>query len=365
MTTTDEQQIITCIVCGEQSRRLHYHVKKAHNMGMLEYEMLTPYDDQLIAEFEKAKRTNKRLAEFTIDDVVQCQICKEFHGKIGGKHIQNHNITKKEYEQQFPGAPTICRNLRKRLSTNNVEYHIAKHGEEDGRRKYEEYKQMLADKNSFVYKQTKHGWTKQQYDDYNKSRAQSKDNMIKRYGKAEGTKRWKEYVETQKIAGSSLEWFIDKHGDDEGRRVWAEINKKKAYSGTDHVSKAEMIFVTELIKNVGFSNSTIYYGSEAQYYVIKQSHCYLYDFVVTEPYKLCIEFHGDYWHCNPIKYLPESIHSHLKKSAQEIWDRDKRKQLAIEEQGFRYHVVWERDWNKDKEKCLTDIIQIIQELTNE
>jgi G:T-mismatch repair DNA endonuclease (very short patch repair protein) len=223
---------------------------------------------------------------------------------------------------------------------------------------------MLADKNSFEYKKKKYGWTREQFNEYNKSRAQSKNNMVTRYGIEEGTKRWSEYVETQRYAGSSLEWFILKHGEEVGLQLWDEINKKKAIGGNNmQVSRIEQAFVDLLIQIPELDDADVMYGEGSQYMVSVSGRYYLYDFVVLKPYKLCIEFHGDYWHCNPVKYAPDFIHSHLQLSAQEIWDKNLQKQLVIEAQGFRYHVVWENDWRTDKVSCLEVITNIIDELS--
>lgn len=64
--------------------------------------------------------------------------------------------------------------------------------------------------NSLEYKQIKHGWTKEQFDTYNKSRATTKKSLIEKYGEQEGTQKWKEYCNKQSYAGCKLEYFIEK-----------------------------------------------------------------------------------------------------------------------------------------------------------
>lgn len=67
---------------------------------------------------------------------------------------------------------------------------------------------------------------------------------------------------------------------------------------------------------------------------------YFYDFVNTTR-KFCVEFHGDYWH------QPGDPH-------------DKRKQEVLEQRGFSIYVVWESDYNSDKEQCIKNLIERIR-----
>ena len=62
----------------------------------------------------------------------------------------------------------------------------------------------------------------------------------------------------------------------------------------------------------------------------------------------CIEFFGDYWHCNPNKYQSNFIHPESKLTAQDIWDRDKIRLERIKSQGYNIFVIWESDNIIDK-----------------
>lgn len=57
-----------------------------------------------------------------------------------------------------------------------------------------------------------------------------------------------------------------------------------------------------------------------------------------------IEIHGDYWHANP--NLPEFRYGHtkhktIKKTLQEIWDKDESKRQDILDAGYAYQQYWE------------------------
>lgn len=70
---------------------------------------------------------------------------------------------------------------------------------------------------------------------------------------------------------------------------------------------------------------------------------YFYDFHV-EGTNLLIEVNGDYWHCNPVKYINGPINE-LQRFA--ITRDDLKRKLAIQN-GYQLHVVWENDWKYDR-----------------
>lgn len=69
--------------------------------------------------------------------------------------------------------------------------------------------------------------------------------------------------------------------------------------------------------------------------------------------KKVIEFFGDYWHANPIKYGPEAMIR--KKKASDIWQHDEKKIIDLRDAGYDVLVIWERDYQINPslilEKC--------------
>lgn len=82
---------------------------------------------------------------------------------------------------------------------------------------------------------------------------------------------------------------------------------------------------------------------------------YRYDFVNTE-LKICIEFNGDYWHCNPELFEESYKNTMLNKAAKEIWEYDKNKLEFIKKQGYQIFVVWESEYEKNTEEILLKIM---------
>lgn len=76
--------------------------------------------------------------------------------------------------------------------------------------------------------------------------------------------------------------------------------------------------------------------------------------IYIEKYNLIIEFNGDYWHCNPLKYSSDYLHPHKKKLSKEIWDEDKLRIDNIKKYGYNLEVIWESEFNDFN--CINKII---------
>lgn len=66
--------------------------------------------------------------------------------------------------------------------------------------------------------------------------------------------------------------------------------------------------------------------------------------------RIAIEFNGDYWHCNPIKYNESYFHKELNMTAKQKWEYDELKIKECQQMGIELIVVWEHDWVHDKEQ---------------
>jgi len=66
---------------------------------------------------------------------------------------------------------------------------------------------------------------------------------------------------------------------------------------------------------------------------------------VNESTKHIIEVYGDYWHCNPKLFDKGFYHRQLKKTAEEKWSLDLKRQQYLESLGYKVTVVWESDLN--------------------
>jgi very-short-patch-repair endonuclease len=68
---------------------------------------------------------------------------------------------------------------------------------------------------------------------------------------------------------------------------------------------------------------------------------YTVDFLVNEKY--IVECYGDYWHCNPQQYTSSYFNKGKKKTAEEIWNRDRHRKEYFEQLGYKFICLWETD----------------------
>lgn len=262
---------------------------------------------------------------------------------------------------------------------------IAKHGEEEGLRRWEVYRKKQSDSNTFEYKQEKYGWTKEVFDEYNKSRSQTLDNMILRYGATEGARRWEEYCSLQARSGITLEYFIEKYnGDVDAAKSRVEkIRKMKSntYEGyvlrygekdasvlwQDYLSKkssgcskiANQLF-SDLDNSLGCPDD-IYFADKNFEFVVRRkgTKAHFLDFYFKSKNKV-IEFFGDYWHMNPKIYSENDINRTTKFSAKEHWVGDSDRITFLTSCGFDVKIVWESEYRQNPKGVIEECIRYLE-----
>ncbi len=78
-----------------------------------------------------------------------------------------------------------------------------------------------------------------------------------------------------------------------------------------------------------------------------------------------MEFLGDYWHANPIKYSENESISYpngIKKIAKDVWENDNIRFESIRKRGFKLFLVWESDYKSDQKMCIE---KLLKEIRNE
>lgn len=88
------------------------------------------------------------------------------------------------------------------------------------------------------------------------------------------------------------------------------------------------------------------------------SHKYFID-IFSGPMKTVIEFNGDYWHCNPTIYSGSFVHPWKHKTAEQIWEEDKRRLDVLSDKGYHTFVVWEKDYIADREGTLSRLTESV------
>jgi G:T-mismatch repair DNA endonuclease (very short patch repair protein) len=175
----------------------------------------------------------------------------------------------------------------------------------------------------------------------------------------------------------SLDICIQKHGKEKGRKIWEdrqkkwldnlnskseeekiEINRKKLFNNSGYSKISQNLFwsIYEFYKknNIKFEEL----NSEVIRYDKKNKKHYRYDYV-DFTLKKCIEFNGDYWHCNPSKYNENYIHTIMNKSAKEIWDNDEKKIRWMNEHSYQVLTIWESEYRKNPEQTLEKCLNFL------
>ena len=242
---------------------------------------------------------------------------------------------------------------------NTLDNFIEKHGEKEGSQRFKSYCDKQAYSNTLEYMIKKYGESRgiEKYYTANKLRAVTLDNLIKKHGKIIGTKIYDEYVSKQRTNGKTLSYFVEKYGEKRGKKIYEDIGKRKSLSydgfllrnGGDiekatakfeiycqqryesnilraGVSKSSQDFFLKLhveLRNIKITD--VYYASFNQEWginVVGKRFVYL-DFFCRSRGKV-IEFYGDYYHANPLKFKSSDIIKCFGgvKTAETIWEED-------------------------------------------
>ncbi len=95
---------------------------------------------------------------------------------------------------------------------------ILKYGEKKGLINWNSYRSKQAESNTFKYKKEKLGWTKEQFDAYNKTRGVTLENLIKKHGLNKGTCVWNNYIKKQKLT-KSFDYMVNKFGLEKTKKI--------------------------------------------------------------------------------------------------------------------------------------------------
>lgn len=241
---------------------------------------------------------------------------------------------------------------------------IKKYGEEEGTKRWNNYCKIQAETNTFEYKQKNYGWTKEEFNSFNKSRAVTKKNLINKYGEEEGTRKYNEYVKKQRTTKSwdymvkvygerkareinrskalTKENYIKKYGEVEGEQKWKEyINNRET-----PFSKISQECFDRLDAILSKDHETYYYSKNKEYIIQCGNITYHLDYYIKD-LNICIEFNGSVFHGDPRIY-EDNDHCNpfdSRVTAKELRDKDlKRYQDLYIFNKIKTIVIWELDY---------------------
>ena len=237
---------------------------------------------------------------------------------------------------------------------------IIKWGEEEGKKRWKSYCDKQAETNTFKYKQEKYGWSKEQFEEFNKSRAVTLELCIERHGEEAGRKMWDEYCERQRYT-TSLEYMIEEYGEEEGIKKFKDFCYYRTNScGSRSYSLISQQCFNTIYSHINTTNEIFYHDLNREYSIINNTNTYNLDFY-DKTKNLVIEFLGDYWHANPKRYNSDEIIIHHQKSicVKDIWKYDKQRKRNICKvlNNPIYIEVWESDWKENPDKVMEEILK--------
>lgn len=255
----------------------------------------------------------------------------------------------------------ICSNT----TAVTLETLIKKWGIDIGKQKWEIYKHKQSISNSYEYKHKKYGWTEDDYNKYNKSRAITLDNLINKYGENIGNEKWNIYLEKQHIT-KSYEYMVDKFGKDEADNInkskgitldnfikrYGEIEGVKRFDKVmqkmpNFYSKISQDCFNKIDKYLSKKYTTYYATKNTEYGVNLKTYYICLDYYIKE-INLCIEFNGTHFHADPTVYNENDYPNPYDKTitAKEIWERDnKRYDDLLNIANIKTVVIWENEYN--------------------
>ena len=326
-----------CIICGKEFIG-HFNAKVCSEKCRLEKNKLSG------RRFRNNVKEKKFINSIKDYDYVECPICHEKHEQISLNHFQIHGYKNiEDIRKDFPTFKMTCQKFidnnlagennpmskenttleqRKKASPNTIEHWLEKF---NGDKEKAEYAlKMHREKVHEKQKTAIQGTNPNYY-------------IHKGYSLEEAKQ-----IIHEKYITNGLSYYIKKYGEEIGTKKYNErINKwLDNFTHTNHSIIADRC-ISNIIENI----DTTYLRYSNNEYIIQgiNNNYYKVDLINLQNRHI-IEFFGDQWHCNPIKYKPNDYNRHNKKTAQEIWDYDKERIKSLEFLGYKVLIIWEYDY---------------------
>ena len=175
----------------------------------------------------------------------------------------------------------------------------------------------------------------------------SLEKCIEKYGKIVGEKTFNE---------RQYKWINTLNSKTDEERI--EINRKKI-TGCSYSPISQRLFWE--IYNIVGNDKVKFAELKSEFHLLNENkEWFAYDYVDMLR-KKCIEFNGDFWHCNPTLFKADDVHRIKKKRAEQIWKNDYEKISFIEKKGYQVLTIWESEYRKNPQQTLEKCIKFINE----
>lgn len=315
------------------------------------------------------------------DNIYHLQVCEDCFLRRYNKPPK-FNVMSEPTKWAFGVSDEDFINSRRKYAMTK-EHMIAKYGEDVGSKKWDNYVKKQSITNTFEYKKDKYGWTREEFDEYNKSRAVTLDNLISRYGEKKGTELWEDYKHKQHVT-KSWDYMVKKYGEDEARKINSSKaitidNMIRLYGEEEGIKKyrqwlsqfssrdrkrfsytSQKIFAIfkPIVERYGYTCKYASYLGEQEF--ITSTGGYFVDFYIPE-IKVAIEYNGGVFHADPRLYKDDDHCDPFRPglNAKQIREHDKiRIDSLAKEYNVTTYIIWEMDYQNglDIEQFITSIL---------
>jgi len=161
-----------------------------------------------------------------------------------------------------------------------------------------------------------------------------------------------------------LENLIDKHGKEKGTSIYNDRQKKwlRSLHSNGNLKSGYSLVSQELFKSIdsNFTDNQFQFKLKNGEFIISK---YAVDFIDHSSNKI-IEFNGDIYHANPSIYNESDNPNpwNRKLTSSDIWRYDKIRNDEIKSMGYKVLVIWESDYRRDRQKCITECVDFINDI---
>lgn len=323
---------VICKWCGLAVKRIFGgHINKHHKGKNAKDYKLEFGEDVLIQTPDDKHNCSVNSGKFMKEDKYRKMFSEKFKG-------ENNPMSKKNASEQ----------KRKETSPFSIEFYKKRYPDlsEEECIKLRKDKQIEYQKDSLNWNHSEYwvnrGMTKEEAKDkVSELQARGLDFLIKKYGEEEGYKRWKDRNNKWK-----LKMFCSERGLKTGRSKIADELFNNIYNRLDIEDESDiMTGDNEMSIQVNDKNGDL--------------HIFRYDFTIKSKNRI-IEFNGDYWHCNPLKYNEDYTHPIRKQTAAYVWQWDDYKKRIANKFGYEVKVVWEKEYNDDPEGVVNSCMEFLK-----
>jgi hypothetical protein len=250
------------------------------------------------------------------------------------------------------------------------------YGKQNGTKKFDEYRARQAYTNTYEYKKIKYGMSLDEYNVYNKSRAITLENLIKKYGEDDGKLKYDNYCKRQaftntieylgeerykkvgRLKAHTLDSYTQRYGEEIGKIKLIEFYEKNVCGNSYSKISQELFKNVEKVLTTKEQQYSYYAEKNKEYGLLCENKCFLYDFVCTD-LNFCIEYHGDHYHGNPLIYNPDDYlrgRGCTKIKAKDKWEYDDKKINWLKlQRNYDTIIVWDSEWRSEPDVVMEKI----------